>query len=247
MPSSGCETSPARSVRLRTRALTTTLFSRFLLGDLFIHGIGGAKYDELGDEIARRFFGIEPPGFLTVSMTLWLGLPSDPAIRGRLGRHRTAVARPCNSTPTAIYPNRTHDELRNLVRHEAGSDRRPVTLGGSGRRRRLAIRRANEALQPWVQRLHEEFLRPRSEILRSACGRTGRLGIASFRWSSMPRRGCGQSLLRSVGRRFAGLVETSAERRPDRSERLPRHRFGVADRMWRLAADLSRAGYAQIG
>ena len=51
----------ARSIRLRTRALTTTLFSRFLLGDLFIHGIGGAKYDELGDEIARRFFGIEPP------------------------------------------------------------------------------------------------------------------------------------------------------------------------------------------
>ena len=52
---------PAQSIRLRTRALTTTLFSRFLLGDLFIHGIGGAKYDELGDEIARRFFGIEPP------------------------------------------------------------------------------------------------------------------------------------------------------------------------------------------
>ena len=46
---------PARSIRLRTRALTTTMFSRFLLGDLFIHGIGGAKYDELGDEIARRY------------------------------------------------------------------------------------------------------------------------------------------------------------------------------------------------
>ena len=68
---------PARSIRLRTRALTTTMFSRFLLGDLFIHGIGGAKYDELGDEIARRYFGIEPPGYLALSMTLWLGLPLD--------------------------------------------------------------------------------------------------------------------------------------------------------------------------
>ena len=67
-----------QSVRLRTRALTTTLFSRFLLGDLFIHGIGGSKYDELGDEIARRFLGIEPPAFLTVSLTQWLGLPDDP-------------------------------------------------------------------------------------------------------------------------------------------------------------------------
>ena len=64
-----------RSVRLRTRALTTTMFCRYLLGDLFIHGIGGAKYDELGDSIARRFFAINPPGFLTLSLTLWLGLP----------------------------------------------------------------------------------------------------------------------------------------------------------------------------
>ena len=68
---------PGRSIRLRTRALTTTMFSRFLLGDLFIHGIGGAKYDELGDEIARRYLGIEPPGFLALSMTTWLGLPRD--------------------------------------------------------------------------------------------------------------------------------------------------------------------------
>src|SRR5439155_12440659 len=74
-----------RSIRLRTRALTTTLFSRFLLGDLFIHGIGGAKYDELGDEIARRYFGIDPPGFLTVSLTLWLELPYDPDAADRLG------------------------------------------------------------------------------------------------------------------------------------------------------------------
>ena len=85
---------PALAVRLRTRALTTTLFSRFLLGDLFIHGIGGAKYDELGDEIARRFFGIEPPGFLTVSMTLWLGLPAEPASAADLADVNRAVARP---------------------------------------------------------------------------------------------------------------------------------------------------------
>ena len=70
---------PRRDIRLRTRALTTTMFARFLLGDLFVHGIGGAKYDELGDEIARGFFGVTPPEFLTLSMTLHLGLPTDPA------------------------------------------------------------------------------------------------------------------------------------------------------------------------
>jgi hypothetical protein len=66
---------PRQGIRLRTRALTTTMFARLLLGDLFIHGIGGAKYDELGDEIVRRFFRLEPPEFLTLSMTLHLGLP----------------------------------------------------------------------------------------------------------------------------------------------------------------------------
>ena len=56
-PSRRSATCPAAGIRLRTRALTTTMFARFLLGDLFVHGIGGAKYDELGDEIARGFFG----------------------------------------------------------------------------------------------------------------------------------------------------------------------------------------------
>ena len=39
---------PGLGIRLRTRALTTTMYARFLIGDLFVHGIGGAKYDELG-------------------------------------------------------------------------------------------------------------------------------------------------------------------------------------------------------
>ena len=70
---------PEMGIRLRTRALTTTMFARFLLGDLFVHGIGGAKYDELGDEVSRDFFEIQPPAFLTLSMTLHLGLPTTGA------------------------------------------------------------------------------------------------------------------------------------------------------------------------
>ncbi len=73
-----------RSIRLRTRALTTTMFCRYLLGDLFIHGIGGAKYDELGDIIARRFFGVQPPEFLTLSLTAWPGVPDQAASPGQL-------------------------------------------------------------------------------------------------------------------------------------------------------------------
>lgn len=62
----------SRSIKLRPRALVTTLYARLVLSDLFIHGIGGAKYDELTDAIIRRFFGIEPPAFVTATATFRL-------------------------------------------------------------------------------------------------------------------------------------------------------------------------------
>ena len=65
---------PTASWRIRPRALITTMYARLVLSDLFIHGIGGAKYDEVTDAIIRRFFGIEPPGFVTATATVRLPL-----------------------------------------------------------------------------------------------------------------------------------------------------------------------------
>jgi hypothetical protein len=62
----------AGRVRIRSRALVTTLFARLFLGDLFLHGIGGAKYDQVTDALIERFFGLRPPGYLVVSATLHL-------------------------------------------------------------------------------------------------------------------------------------------------------------------------------
>src|SRR5262249_8437613 len=39
------------------------------------HGIGGAKYDELTDDIIRRFYGLAPPAYMVLSATLRLPLP----------------------------------------------------------------------------------------------------------------------------------------------------------------------------
>jgi hypothetical protein len=78
-----------RGYKIRSRALTNTLFARLFLADLFIHGIGGGKYDELTDEIARRFYGFELPRYLVLSATLLLPLPTfpaRPAERQRLAR-----------------------------------------------------------------------------------------------------------------------------------------------------------------
>jgi hypothetical protein len=83
----------AQGFKVRTRALTTTLFARLFLADLFIHGIGGAKYDELSDELIRRFYGYEPPSFLTLSATLWLPIEHQSA--GKLVERRHQLVRQC--------------------------------------------------------------------------------------------------------------------------------------------------------
>jgi hypothetical protein len=69
---------------LRPRALTLTLFARVCLGDFFIHGIGGGKYDEVTDAIIRDYFGIEPPAYQVLSATLHLPLPGFPSSRNDL-------------------------------------------------------------------------------------------------------------------------------------------------------------------
>jgi hypothetical protein len=61
--------------RLRPRALALTLWARLFLADLFVHGIGGAKYDRISDAIMTDYFGLAPPRMTCVSATLRLDLP----------------------------------------------------------------------------------------------------------------------------------------------------------------------------
>lgn len=67
--------------KVRSRALTTTLFARLFLADLFIHGLGGGKYDEVTDNLIRQFYGLEPPRYLVLSTTLLLPFPRYPGTR----------------------------------------------------------------------------------------------------------------------------------------------------------------------
>ena len=51
---------------IRPRALTLTLYVRTFLANLFIHGIGGAMYDEMTDQIAAKI-GMPIGGFMCAS------------------------------------------------------------------------------------------------------------------------------------------------------------------------------------
>lgn len=64
--------------KVRPRALTLTLFTRLGLADGFIHGIGGGRYDEVTDDIIRRVFRLDAPGYAVVSATIRLPIRRFP-------------------------------------------------------------------------------------------------------------------------------------------------------------------------
>jgi hypothetical protein len=136
----------------RPRALTLTLFCRLCLGDFFLHGIGGGKYDEVTDAIIRGYFGVEPPRYGVLSATLHLPLPTFPA---------TA------DTVRQLH-HRERDLRWNPQRHGAGGpagDRKAALIrnepAGRAERREWfrQLRDATERLQPFYATL-ENLLWP---------------------------------------------------------------------------------------
>lgn len=64
-------------MRLRPRALLTTMYARLFLCNLFLHGLGGARYDQLTDKIIGQYFAVQPPPVAVASATLHLPLDAQ--------------------------------------------------------------------------------------------------------------------------------------------------------------------------
>ena len=77
-------------VELRPRALTLTLFTRLTLADLFVHGVGGAAYEQATDYLIRHEYGLAPPPFAVASATMFLHLSATSATaeQYRAARHQ---------------------------------------------------------------------------------------------------------------------------------------------------------------
>ncbi len=140
----------AQGFKVRSRALTNTLYARLFLADLFIHGIGGGKYDELTDVIIRRFYEIEPPAFLVLSATRLLPLPAAPV--GPEDRQRLArLVRDLEWNPQRHLDGTRLAALRPLIdEKQAWIERQPATT--AGRRERF------EKLRTLTDQLREPLL-----------------------------------------------------------------------------------------
>lgn len=157
---------PRQGIKLRSRALITTLWARLVLGDLFLHGIGGAKYDQLTDALIHRFFGLKPPGFLVLSATLQL-----PVVRQRRTADeartidrglRELVWHPEKAIDLADGRSPDQDPAE-LIAAKARWVGTPQTPDNAPARFR-EIRRINNALQPFVEEQRERLLAERARV-----------------------------------------------------------------------------------
>ncbi len=73
---------------IRPRALALTAFTRLCVADLFVHGVGGGRYDRVTDAVIRDYFGIEPPAYAVATATLHLPLQAFDAAAEREVFHR---------------------------------------------------------------------------------------------------------------------------------------------------------------
>ena len=145
----------AAGIRIRSRALMTTMYARMFCGDLFVHGIGGGNYDRLTDKMIQRFFGMRPPEYMVVSGTLRLPLQ-------RTGATIESI-RQCDARLRDLIfnPDRFLRQTRDLEMSpdcEAWITEKKQWIAtqltpDNGARRHQAIERCNAALQPYVHGL----------------------------------------------------------------------------------------------
>ena len=174
----------ASGVKIRSRALVTTLWARLVLGDLFIHGIGGGNYDLVTDRIIERFFHRTPPGFMILSATLHLPIKQSPLPLGEHPEGTQGEGGVVNADPATIdrqlreltyHPERFLNGIFNPAQDIPGevqslinSKRRwidtPQTIENAKTRCR-AIRNVNHSLQPWLENLRRQLLERRSQAI----------------------------------------------------------------------------------
>jgi hypothetical protein len=156
-----------QSLLLRPRAVTTTLYSRLILSDLFVHGIGGGKYDQVTDWIASRFWQIRLPDYCVVSATYQLFPNLSSVSPAQIGIQKQQLRELEMNPDKFLLSNETTEvpaEVRAAIdRKRALIRERPAAEGadersGMGKMRHLAIAQCNSILKKWTEPLKAELM-----------------------------------------------------------------------------------------
>ena len=140
-------------IAIRPRAISTTTFCRLLMSDIFIHGVGGSKYDQLTDAISQRFFGYRLPEFLTVSATFRLRTQIPEIAKSDITKIRTR-RREYNFHPERFLANESpNSQAVELIKQKRQWIDSPIR----SLEKHLAISQINQTLRAMLTPSDEQF------------------------------------------------------------------------------------------
>jgi hypothetical protein len=151
-----------QGLRIRPRALTTTMFARLLLGDLFVHGIGGAKYDRLTNWIIAEFFGAEPPAFAVVSATFRLPIARPEVTSDDLRQVDRLLRELCYHPETQIADAVSDERIRELVEAKRTWIARSIRPTAE---RHGEVTQINAALANYLEPVRQQWMEKRRLLL----------------------------------------------------------------------------------
>jgi hypothetical protein len=156
-------------VKIRSRALVTTLWARLALSDLFLHGIGGAKYDRVTDRLIETFFGLAPPAIMVLSATLYLPVPRPASPEAELRALRRQL-RDLNYHPEEYLRDTGLLDRDPTAAALADEKRRWIdapVMNHDGYARWKTLSRINNDLQPWVAARQQQLLDQQAQTQRA--------------------------------------------------------------------------------
>jgi len=182
-------------LRLRPRALITTMYARVFLSDLFLHGIGGAKYDQVTDQLIAACLGMTPPTFMTVTATMHLPVARHAVDADEL-RQLNGMLRELWFHPETMLPDPGADQAEFQAELKKKKKKLLANIPPRGQRKAWNddLMRNNTQLRELAKPLRSILIQQRSDLIQRLRG-DSILSSREYAFCLFSRQLLGQNLL----------------------------------------------------
>lgn len=148
-----------QGIRFRTKALMTTAFLRLFLSDWFVHGIGGAKYDEITDLIIARFWNLPAPQFQIATGTLYFPVDHRPPAPLKSSSQLKQQLRYAEENPESLLSDLQKKQATSILELK-----KELTVQKQQSRVEGLTRLERRARRPENRKRHHEFQQVRNSL-----------------------------------------------------------------------------------
>jgi hypothetical protein len=140
---------------LAPKALALTAFTRAFCSDVLIHGLGGARYDEVTDRVFAGYYGVEPLDFVAITLTMRLPVAAAEVTEDDLSALRARINRldhnPDEVLADVELPGHERQRASDLAAEKSDLTKRISEPGADKKLLGVRIREVNAALSELVE------------------------------------------------------------------------------------------------